>query len=71
MEQVAQEVGREFDGKLDVLVNNAGYLSAWLAIGDSDPEDWWQDLGSQCEGVVSRDEGVSPACAGICVQDRR
>ncbi|KZT69454.1 putative oxidoreductase [Daedalea quercina L-15889] len=29
-------------GKLDVLINNAGYMEAITTIVDSDPEDWWR-----------------------------
>ena len=29
-------------GKLDALINNAGYMEAVTSITDSDPEDWWR-----------------------------
>jgi len=29
-------------GWVDVLVNNAGYLEEFRAIGESDPEGWWR-----------------------------
>ena len=41
VEEAAKEVEREF-GRLDVLVNNAGYLEMWKSITDSDPEEWWR-----------------------------
>ena len=28
-------------GRLDVVINNAGYLAKYSSITDSDPEDWW------------------------------
>ncbi|ORY59509.1 NAD-P-binding protein [Pseudomassariella vexata] len=32
----------EFDGKLDILCNNAAYLETWGMVMDSEPADWWQ-----------------------------
>ncbi|KAI0729731.1 putative oxidoreductase [Fomitopsis betulina] len=33
---------KETFGKLDALINNAGYMEAVTSITDSDPEDWWR-----------------------------
>lgn len=30
------------DGKIDILIANAGYMASLNSIADSDPEDWWQ-----------------------------
>ena len=38
----AQQTDHAFGGKLDVLVNNAGYLEEGLPIAESDPEDYWR-----------------------------
>lgn len=37
----AETIATEFDGALDVLVNNAGYLEKWTPIADSDASEWW------------------------------
>lgn len=29
-------------GRIDILINNAGYLEVWKPIGASDPDDWWR-----------------------------
>ncbi|PYH81939.1 NAD(P)-binding protein [Aspergillus uvarum CBS 121591] len=29
-------------GRLDVLINNAGYLEAWRPIASSEPREWWR-----------------------------
>ncbi|KAL8709469.1 MAG: hypothetical protein Q9220_005852 [cf. Caloplaca sp. 1 TL-2023] len=41
IDDAATCVQKEF-GRLDVLVNNAGVLSAMTSIADSDPDEWWQ-----------------------------
>lgn len=41
VEAAAGVVGREM-GWVDVLVNNAGYLDEFRAIGESDPDGWWR-----------------------------
>lgn len=38
-------------GWVDVLVNNAGYLEEFRAIGESDPEGWWRTWEVVCWGV--------------------
>lgn len=31
-------------GKLDILINNAGYLETFIPIVDSDPDEWWKTM---------------------------
>lgn len=47
------EVSRAFEGRLDVLINNAGYLSSFGSILDMDPNDWWQDYEVNVKGVYN------------------
>lgn len=51
----AAAVEKEF-GRLDILINNAGYLSEFVPIGDSVPENWWRNFEVNIKGVylVSR-----------------
>jgi NAD(P)-dependent dehydrogenase (short-subunit alcohol dehydrogenase family) len=46
----AKEVTEKFEGKLDVLVNNAGSLASFAGIPDSDPEAWWGDYEVSVKG---------------------
>ncbi|KAH7066798.1 oxidoreductase-like protein [Paraphoma chrysanthemicola] len=47
----AKDVTDAFDGRIDVLVNNAGYLSSFAGIPDTDPEEWWRDWEVNVKGV--------------------
>ena len=53
VEKAAGVVEREFEGKVDVLVNNAGYLEEWKAIGESVPEEWWRSWEVVCIVFIS------------------
>ncbi|KAH8671621.1 oxidoreductase-like protein [Xylariales sp. PMI_506] len=43
-------VGRELGGRLDVLVNNAGFMTPALEVPDSDAETWWRTLEVNLKG---------------------
>ncbi|KAK9328512.1 hypothetical protein V1520DRAFT_345886 [Lipomyces starkeyi] len=38
-------------GRLDVLINNAGYLENWKPVADSDPSEWWLSWEINLRGV--------------------
>ena len=48
---VAREVEEKFNGRLDILINNAGYLGDFTPIVESDPDDWWKTWSVNVNGV--------------------
>lgn len=50
VQNAAKEIEAGF-GKLDVLINNAGYLSKFEKIADSDPVEYWRNYEINIRGV--------------------
>ncbi|KAK7542101.1 NAD-P-binding protein [Phyllosticta citribraziliensis] len=50
------KIAHEFNKRLDILINNAGYLETFTPIADSDPEGWWRTWEVNIKGpyLVSR-----------------
>ncbi|EOA85113.1 uncharacterized protein SETTUDRAFT_179657 [Exserohilum turcica Et28A] len=42
VEAAANQVSKDFDGRIDILINNAGYLSTLKPIPESTPSEWWR-----------------------------
>ena len=50
VEHASKETEKEF-GRLDILINNAGYLSSFIPIVDDDWEDYWKNYEINIKGV--------------------
>jgi NAD(P)-dependent dehydrogenase (short-subunit alcohol dehydrogenase family) len=50
VQAAAKETEEEF-GKVDILINNAGYLSNFEPIGESDEDDYWRNYEINLRGV--------------------
>jgi NAD(P)-dependent dehydrogenase (short-subunit alcohol dehydrogenase family) len=50
VEAGAKTLEKEF-GKLDILINNAGYLSAFESIAEGDHSEWWRNYEINLRGV--------------------
>lgn len=50
VEKAAAQFATDSDGHLDILINNAGYLSMGTIV-DSDPKDWWMNWEVNVKGV--------------------
>ncbi|KAI1375880.1 NAD(P)-binding protein [Hypoxylon crocopeplum] len=46
-----EAVSNEFGGRLDVLINNAGYLEEWMPLGDTNTHEWWTTYEVNVKGV--------------------
>jgi NAD(P)-dependent dehydrogenase (short-subunit alcohol dehydrogenase family) len=51
VDAAAKTVSKAFDGRLDILINNAGYLSGFSGIPDTDPDEWWRDWEVNVKGT--------------------
>jgi NAD(P)-dependent dehydrogenase (short-subunit alcohol dehydrogenase family) len=50
VENAAKETEHVF-GKLDILINNAGYLSDYVPLLEQDPDEWWMNWNVNIRGV--------------------
>ena len=42
IDATAKEIDAAFSGRVDILINNAGYLEDFRPIVESDPDEWWK-----------------------------
>lgn len=54
-----QKVSQEF-GKLDILINNAGYLEPFLKVTENDPKEWWKVWETNMLGVYNASRAAIP-----------
>ncbi|KAI1407100.1 oxidoreductase-like protein [Hypoxylon sp. FL1857] len=47
----AETIVNEFGGKLDVLINNAGFMTPALPVTESDVNSWWRTMEVNLKGV--------------------
>lgn len=47
-------------GKVDILINNAGYLEKWLPISESDPIEWWKTWEINLKGLYLVTRAILP-----------
>ena len=59
VEAAAQLTEKEF-GELDILINNAGYLSEFVAIDEGDRDEWWMNFEVNIRGVYWMTKALLP-----------
>ena len=42
IEKAAEQADKDLDGRLDILINNAGYLETFTPVAESDPDEYWK-----------------------------
>ncbi|KAK6338421.1 hypothetical protein TWF730_002483 [Orbilia blumenaviensis] len=47
----AETVTEKFNNKLDILINNAGYLEEWTPISESQSDEWWKTWEINIKGL--------------------
>ena len=47
-------------GRLDILINNAGYLETWRPVAESSVQDWWKSFEVNVKGVYLMDRAFIP-----------
>lgn len=58
-EAAAKQVEKEF-GRLDILINNAGYLGKWIPMVQGDPIDWWANYEVNIKGTYLMSRAFIP-----------
>ncbi|KAK4162833.1 hypothetical protein QBC43DRAFT_240658 [Cladorrhinum sp. PSN259] len=51
VKEASEVVARAFDGSLDVLVVNAGYMIEWTPIAEHDAGEWWKTVQVSLNGL--------------------
>lgn len=64
VELAAKRISDDFEGRLDVLINNAGYLSNEIPLVDTDPDEWWYEYAVNVKGPYL----VTRACLPLLVK---
>lgn len=44
VDRAAAQLEAAFEGRLDILINNAGYLETAAPLAESDPDEWWKTM---------------------------
>lgn len=61
VKEAARKTLEAFDGRLDVLINNAGALETWVKVDKSDPIAWWSVWEANMKGVYLLTHELLPA----------
>ncbi len=59
VQKAAKQIEKEF-GRLDILINNAGYLNAWKPLLEADPGDYWMNFEINLRGVYWVSKALLP-----------
>lgn len=60
VDKAAERAAATFGGKVDVLINNAGYLEEPKVVDKSDPDEWWKTWEVNVKGVYLMSRAFIP-----------
>lgn len=60
VDDAVRQIELAFLGRLDILINNAGYLADPVPITETDPDEWWRDWEVNIRGTYLVTRGFWP-----------
>ncbi|OQU98232.1 hypothetical protein CLAIMM_04048 [Cladophialophora immunda] len=60
VQRAVEKIAPDFQGRLDILINNAGYMESWVKILEADVDEWWRSWDVNIRGHFLTWKAVLP-----------